>query len=540
MNWRVVLVLICFLAFSGLIIYKLYSLQILKNDFYLALSRGQDRSGQIRLGPRGKILAQDGEDLTPLALNMESSFCYAVPTRIPQQKKEKIVRTLADILNLKEKAQSQLIKDFENKTFVKIKTDLSQSELTQLQKQSLPGIYLGQQTKRFYPKGSLASHLLGFLGPEGRGQYGLESAYHSILQGQEGFDFRDASGQDLILTLDYNLQFKAEQLLKQAQEQFSFKEGQLIVMDPRNGAILALTEVPNFDPNRYSEWSDQMEIFKTKSVQNLFEPGSAFKPITMAGALNENAVTPKTTYVDTGKAEVPGGTIYNYEKKVWGKRTMTEVLEKSINTGAVFAERELGHRNFLDYIQRFGILDQTGIDLPGEVASENQELKKGYEMNFATASFGQGIEMTPIQLAQAFAIIANQGRTVQPHLRKQSSLTEDFISEKVISKKSSSQLTEMLVSVVEEGFGKGAKIPGYFIAGKTGTAQVPLEEGSGYYEHRTIQTFVGFFPAFKPQFLILVKLDNPQTKSAGYSAVPVFQQLARYVIDYYQVPPDYE
>jgi len=265
----------------------------------------------------------------------------------------------------------------------------------------------------------------------------------------------------------------------------------------------------------------------------------------MASALNEGKITPSTTYTDPGAIKISGFTIFNYGQRVYpGKITMTEVLEKSINTGAVFAERQISHQTFLDYIEKFGFFEPTGIDLQGEVFSTNSNLKKGYEVNFATASFGQGIEMTPIQLFGAFSAISNGGKLVKPYMLENPDPNLDEIKgRQIISQKTAAQLTAMLVSVVENGFGKSAKIPGYYIAGKTGTAQIAFSalgiDKSGYSE-KTIQTFAGFAPAFNPRFLILVKLDNPKTRTAEYSAVPIFRELAKYIIDYYQIPPDYQ
>ena len=228
---------------------------------------------------------------------------------------------------------------------------------------------------------------------------------------------------------------------------------------------------------------------------------------------------------------------------------MTNVLEKSINTGAVFAETQLGEAFFLNYIEKFGFFEKTGIDLP-EIYSENRVIKNGREINFATASFGQGIEMTPMQLARAYCAIANGGKLIKPYLVEKILENGNLVKEiqletslPIISSKTSRQLTAMLVSVIENGYGKSAKIPGYYIAGKTGTAQVAFsnlginKEG---YSEKTIQTFVGFAPAFDPKFLILIKLDNPKAKTAEYSAVPIFHDLAEYIIHYWQIPPDYE
>ncbi len=272
----------------------------------------------------------------------------------------------------------------------------------------------------------------------------------------------------------------------------------------------------------------------------------------MAAALEEGSITPQTTYQDPGTIKIGGWPISNYDNRKYpGNITMTQVLEKSINTGAVFAEQQLGNNDlFLGYIDQFGFFKPTGIDIQ-EIYSENSELKKGYDINFATASFGQGIGITPIQLIRAYAAIANDGKLVKPYIVEKIVRGENVLEtqprmieeDSVISSKTSSQLAAMLISVVENGYAKSAKIPGYYVAGKTGTAQISyaaLNIDKRGYSDKTWQSFMGFAPAFDPKFLILVKLDNPQTKTAEYSAVPLFHDLAKYIIDYYQIPPDYQ
>ena len=225
---------------------------------------------------------------------------------------------------------------------------------------------------------------------------------------------------------------------------------------------------------------------------------------------------------------------------------MIQVLEKSINTGAVFAQQQLSHETFFNYIDKFGFTYKTGIDLQGEVSSQNNNLKNGPDMNYATASFGQGIELTPIQIARGFCAIANGGKLVRPHIvdkivnNGDEIYTKPEISQPIVSKQTISQLNSMLINVIEKGFNSVAKIPGYYLAGKTGTAEVPLVGGKGYQTDNTIQSFVGYGPALNPQFLILVKLDNPRVTKSSLSAVPVFKQLAQYIINYWQIPPDYD
>jgi len=536
-NWRINLIFFLFLVFGAAIISRLIFLQILKGDFYKALSQGLHSSFQKTQIERGEIFLKGGE---PLAINIDLPFVFASPRGI--EKSEETAEALSQILNLDKNSVLEKLK--KDNFYSLLKRKLTQKEVDDLKKSKFEGVYLEEEKVRYYPQETLASQAIGFLGAEGIGQYGLEEFFNDILENAK--DAEAKKGQDLILTIDYNIQFKAEKLLQEAKENLEIESGQIIVIEPISGKILTLAHFPNFNPNQYEKYAkeENLEIFKNSVTQKLFEPGSVFKPMTMAGALNEGKITPETTYHDPGEIKIGGYKIYNYAKRTYpGELTMTNVLEKSINTGAVFAETQLGEALFLNYIEKFGFFEKTGIDLP-EVYSENEEFKKGYEINFATASFGQGIEMTPIQLARAYCAIANGGKLIKPYLVEKIlengtllNEIEPEISSPIISSKTSRQLTAMLVSVVENGFAKSAKIPGYYIAGKTGTAQVA--EGGVYSPDKSIQTFVGFAPAFDPKFLILIKLDNPETKTAEYSAVPIFHALSEYIIHYWQIPPDY-
>ncbi len=535
-NWRINLIFIFFILFSAVLIGRLVYIQILQADFYKALAQGFHHLPKEIQVERGEIFLKNG---TPLAVNKNFSLVFATPSKVKNI--EKTAEILSEILKLDKNFVLGALK--KETLYSPIKNKLTQEEISHLKSLNLPGIYLSQERGRYYPQETLASQLIGFLDPNYRGQYGLEEYYDMVLKG-------GSQGSDLILTIDYTTQFMAEKLLEKAKENLDIEGGQIIVIDPNSGKIIALANFPNFNPNQYQKYASKGDfgIFKNRATQDFFEPGSVFKPITFAAALDQEKITPQTTYIDKGIVEIGGWSIYNYANRVWGEQTMTNVLEKSINTGAVFVQKLLPKNIFLDYLTKFGIFEPTGIDLP-ETYSENKEFKKGYEINFATASYGQGIEMSAIQLARAYCPIANGGKLVRPYLVEKILIdgkiieTQPEISSPIISQKTSSQLTAMLVSVVENGFAKRAKIPGYYIAGKTGTAQVSFSalgiQKPGYSE-KTIQTFVGFFPAFSPQFLILVKLDNPKTKTAEYSAVPIFHDLAEYIIHYWQIPPDYE
>ncbi len=484
-NWRINIVFTFIVLFGAAIIGRLIYLQIFQYDYYMALAQGQNSQINVSDEVRGTIYFSGGQTLASSVRDNEGNFI------------------------------------------------------------------------RKYPQGEMASQVVGFLGGEGAGQYGLEGFYNEVLRPKEviqtqyffSFNYGAGAGQDIYLTLDFNIQYEAEQLLARAKKDFDIKSGSIVVLEPSTGKILAMAILPGFDPNKYSQVKD-FSIFQNPIIQSFYEPGSVLKAVTMASALDQGKVTPQTTYVDTGILKIGGSTIYNYNKHIWGQKTMTEVLENSINTGAVFAERKVGNDVFMEYLRRFGLFEPTRVDLQGEVYSENKELKKGREISYVTASFGQGIEITPLQMARAFAVIANGGKLVKPYIvekivdgGKTAETKPEISKSNVILPKTASDLTEMLISVVRNGFAQTAKVKGYDVAGKTGTSQVPYTAigiSKKGYSDQTWQSFVGFAPAFSPRFLILVKLDNPKADTSEYSAAPIFGKLAEYIINYMEIPPDHE
>ena len=555
---RLRLITLLLFLIGAIIIGRLFSIQILKRSYYKALAQGQQRFFESVTGKRGEILFANGEKL---AANKIQNFVYIAPREI--EDKEKTKEALRQILDLEEEFIEEKINN--DSLYELLETKATDSQIERLQRINFPGIYIGQEDSRIFPQATMASGTIGFVDSEKFGQYGLEGYYQETLKGSQGviegergpggllISFSSPKGTEkgsnLILTLDQQIQFEAEKLLAKAKENLNIDSGTIIVIKPDSGEIVALANFPNFDPNNYEKEKD-MFIFQNPALQSFFEPGSVFKPITMASAIEEKKITPETTYIDEGMVKISKTPIYNYAKRTYGEQTMTQVLEKSINTGAVFAEQQLGSNLFLEYLEKFGLFEKTGIDLQGEVSSQNQEFKKGYEINFATASFGQGIKITPIQLVKAFSAIANNGKMAKPHLVKkivgENGFVEEILpefSENVISPETSSKIVSMMISVVENGYSKKTKVPGYYIAGKTGTAQVSwpaLGINKPGYSDKTIQSFIGFAPAFNPEFLILVKLDNPATNTAEYSALPIFHDLAKYIIDLWQIPPDYE
>lgn len=418
----------------------------------------------------------------------------------------------------------------------------------------------GSGYKRFYPEGSLSSSVLGFLGFKGKdrvGQYGVEAYYETWLSGAVGTQnildrFALGStgsnsgnglnpGSSLILTIDKNIQFFAETKLKELVTKWEASGGNIIIQDPKTGAILAMANYPAFDPNNYWEYS--LERFLNTNIQETFEPGSSFKPITMAAALETDAVGPQTQYFDSGEVQVAGYTIKNYDLKSNGYQTMAQVLEKSINTGAIFAMRKTGQEKFLEFVEKFGFGRKTDIDIDGEVSGNIENLYSGREINFVTASFGQGVAVTPLQLVNAYSAIANGGKLMRPFVVEkiikpngESVLIRPEVVGEPVSPETASQLSEMLVSVIEQGAIKKARVAGYKIAGKTGTAQEFSPEG-GYSEF-LLHNLVGFGPVGDPQFTVMVKLDRPKgVETAAVSLADTFGDIFRFLFNYYEIPP---
>jgi len=563
-NWRVNTILILIFIFGAAIISRLFFLQILDRKLYEAQALGQQVAFNNIVGSRGQIFCENSQEtkgsrgsgeVKSLAINKDNWTISANPKDI----KDKAAFAEALSKNIGE-IQDQILSELNSEdSYIILKKNLSTADLDKIKALNLNGLSWQNVPQRFYPQGEMASETIGFFGGSGSGQYGVEDYYEDILKGKSGVQEERSGldsifsndnqisldGSDIYLTIDYNIQFQAEALLKQEQKKDDIDSGQIIVMKPDTGKILALANFPNFDPNQYSKETD-LSIFQNSAVQKLFEPGSIMKPFTMAAALNEGKITPDTTYIDAGVLTFGLKSIHNFANEIYGKQTMTQVLENSINTGAVFAEQQISHKTFFSYIDKFGFTSKTGIDLQGEVYSKNDNLKNGPDFNFATASFGQGIGLTPIQIARGFCAIANGGKLVKPYIVEKivnggdETDTKPEVSQPIVSQQTISQLNSMLINVADKGFNGVAKIPGYYFGGKTGTAQVPLKNGKGYDLDKTIQSYVGYGPAFNPQFLILVKLDNPKVSKSALSAVPVFKQLAQYIINYWQIPPDYD
>ena len=433
----------------------------------------------------------------------------------------------------------------------------------------IKGVSFSWETLRYYPEKNFFSNLVGFSNLENVGSYGLESYFNTELKGEDGYLLGDkgsykgekiiidkdqycpaVNGKNLVLTIDYAVQLHICKKLEEAHDKHNFTGGSIIVMNPKTGAIIAMCSWPDFDPNNYQDIND-IKVFDNQAISYQYEPGSIFKTITMAAAIDNGKVTPDTHYDDKGQVKISGWskTIKNSDYDTNGGHgwvDMNYVLENSLNTGAIFAVNQIGATVFADYLKKFGFGEKTGIDLISEAVGDISSISsdKVKDINLATASFGQGLAVTPIQMIMAYGAIANKGILMKPYIVSQvldenNNVIQEVKPQKVrqvISENTAQTVSAMLVNVVEKGHAKKSKVAGYYIGGKTGTAQIPSGNG-GYLTNKYIHTFVGYGPIEDPQFVMLVKFDSPNTSVyAEGTVVPVFGEIVDFLLKYYQIP----
>lgn len=543
---RVKIVFGCVIVAASLIAWRLFVLSYIRHTLYTQTAQAQNQNiSNILI--RGNIFVQDPKATGMItdqrylvATNKKFPVVYATPDNLTDP--SVAASQLAGILNIDQSTLQMSLSSGSTAPKIlarKITTD----QVDAINNLNIKGVGIRYETDRFYPANSFLSKVIGFLGfgDNGRlGQYGIEGYFDSELNGQAN-DTASPRPDDIVLTIDRNIQTFVETELHGVLAKWHAAAGSIIVQDPQTGKILAMADEPTFDLNNYS--SSPTSSYINASVQGMFEPGSSFKPITMAIGLDLGKITPNTTYIDPGVIDIAGRQIHNFDSLAHGTETMTQVLEKSLNTGAAFVENLVGQDNFLNYIINFGFGQKTGIDLPGEVNGDVANLYSGRQVNFVTASFGQGIAVTPLQLITAYSALANGGKLMKPYIVDRvihEGGTEDVTQPEVasipISTMTSAKLRNMLVSVVDIGFDK-ARIKGYDVAGKTGTAQIADGKG-GYQEGVFIHDFLGFAPASNPKFVVLIKMDKPQGITfAADSLSPAFRDIAAYLLNYYNIPP---
>lgn len=565
---RIFLIRAIFSIFFILIVLRLFYWQVIKAE-QLQVQAEQQHFENIKVSAvRGNIFFSDG---SMLASTNPSFSLYGLPKTIKQTDKENLANKLAKILakdGENEEEVGVLAKDILEKLsldlyWVQLDKNVDIEKKKKIDGLNLSGIGFDEGSIRFYPEGSSSAQLLGFVGSDAKGKgvgyFGVEGFYEGELKGIEGaiksekdaqglpiltgsfFQTKAKNGKDLTLNIDRSVQFMVENALKKGMEKYQAKAATAIVMDPKDGVVISMVSYPNYDPAFFFEYPK--EYYKNPAVAQLYEPGSTFKVLMMAAALNEDLVKPDTKCdICDGPISLGGFTIRTWNNKYYPDSTMKDVIIHSDNTGMVFISKKLGLDKMYSYLLKFGFGRLTNIDLQDEVSPQLRERNEWKEIDLATASFGQGIAVTPIQMVTAVSALANKGKLMEPHIVK-SMKEEDKVFEvkpkvieQVIGDVPSQVITEMMVKAVEEGEAKWARPKGFKIAGKTGTAQIPI---AGHYDpNKTIASFIGFAPADDPKFAMIVIYDQPQTSIYGSeTAAPTFFEIAKELFTYYKIAP---
>lgn len=557
MRWRYRAVLCFFFLLLSLILGRLFYWQSVRAEELATM-------GELQYGRKIVIEPERGEiktsDSFTIAANKLSYLVYANPKEIKdKQQASYLLSPVLDVDQATISAQLGL-----DKFWVPLRQLVYHETKEKVEALKLPGVGFEEKNVRFYPEASMAAQLLGFVGKDenglDKGYFGLEGFYDRQLRGKAGvaLQINDAlgrpivakmndksgeiGGRDLILNVDRMVQFIMEQELKAGIEKYGAESGLAAAMDPKTGAILAMASFPTFDPRSFNDYEGK--LYKNPLITDTYEPGSTFKPLVMSSAIDAGLLKPDTKCpICAGPVEIGGYSIKTWNDKYTAGSTMTEIIQHSDNTGMVYAAQKLGLDRLLGYLDKFGIGDMTGIDLQGETVPFSRPRDEWYPIDLATASFGQGIVVTPIELLSAFGSLANGGKRMEPHVVSYIETQEGEkieIQPKVLSQpireSTAKIITEMLVNAVDNGEAKWAKPKGYRIAGKTGTAQIPIE---GHYDPKnTIPSFIGYAPAEDPKFVMLVVLHKPKTSIYGSeTAAPIFFNIARKLLTYYGISP---
>lgn len=527
--------------------------QTVGREVLLEQAREQVRSDLIVQAGRGTITDSSG---AILATTVQLRSLYAIPAQIPDL--DAAARDLAVFLGQDlETVRARLDPQAE---WVFVARRLPEATAEAIAALGIPGLGFEAEPKRLYPNGDLAAHLLGFVNDDGLGQYGIEGHYDVLLGGVDGTRVveRDGAereiavglrwavpprdGADLRLTIDLALQTSAERELRAAIEREQAAGGTIVVLDPRDGAVLALASYPTYHPGDVAK-ADPAALLD-RAIAWTYEPGSTLKSVTLAAGLEEGLIAPSTSYDDVGFAVIGGRVLHNALGRVWGPTTMTQVLERSANAGAVFVASQLGAERLSAYLEAFGFGSPTGVDLSGEAGGILRPLAEWYPVDVGTAAFGQGLAVTPLQLAAAYAAIANGGTLYRPYVVASWSdadgehRTAPAAVHRVLSDATAAAVREMLTSTVDHGLAGAAAIPDFSVAGKSGTAQIASPDGR-YADDEYISSFAGFAPASDPRFVAVVVLERPQSKLLGtLSAMSAFRAVAQDALRYARVQPD--
>jgi cell division protein FtsI (penicillin-binding protein 3) len=535
------------LAFGGLLVRATW-LQAVRAESLSSLGRTQHRETVTIPAGRGTIFDRSGVEL---ALGERATTVYANPMQIanPRSAALAVERTLG-------LDADQIFPTLADRShgFVYVARQADPVQAAALQRLKLPGFGFYPEERRKYPQESVASQVLGFVGTDGNGLSGLEFQFDRALKGRDGKETvvkdptgrvidvegerPEVPGRDVYLTLDHSIQANAEEVLRDTVRRWAAKSASAIVLDPRTGAILAMAVQPGYDANRFP--SARSDLQRNRTVTDTYEPGSTYKLITVAGALSERIVQPTTRFTLPYSLHVADRVIHDAEERGTVNYSVAQILAHSSNIGAIKLAQKLGRTRLSSWITRFGFGRTTGVDFPGESPGIVLPPDKWSGSTIGNVPIGQGIAVTPVQMAAAYAAIANRGVWSRPHLvdHVAGGARPSLNRRRLVSPRIADQLMMMLKDVVAQGTGQYAAMPGYQVAGKTGTAQKPDSHG-GYATGRYVASFVGIVPASRPRFVILVAVDEPRGAIwGGTVAAPAFEQIARFDLQYLEVPPD--
>ena len=558
---RIVSVFVVF--FALILILKLFFVQVIHKNSYSEKADKQYATPSGDIFNRGSIFFSKKDGSLVAAASVSSGFKLAIKAKDIKDE-QMTFDSLSQYITLdNDSFISKALK--KSDPYEEITNHLTKEQADSIDALKLPGVSIFKDNWRFYPGESLASHTLGFLafkGDDRVGQYGLERFYDGTLSKPKDEAYVNFFAEvfsnikssisnnnnqgDIVTTIEPSTQHTLESELKGALDKWHADAAGGVIINPQTGEIYAIAGLPDFNLNDFGDVSDS-SVYRNPIVENVLEFGSVIKPLVMAAALDTGAVTPETTYLDKGFVVVNKKTINNFDKKGRGVANMQTVLDQSLNTGMVFVESKLGHDKFRSYMKAYGIGEKTGIDLPNETSGLIKNLESPRDIEYANASFGQGIALTPIEAVRAFSSIANGGNLVTPHLVKQivydNGITKDInpsiTRSGIIKKETSETITRMLTHVFEAYDGGIHKFDHYSVATKTGTAQVAMENGKGYYTDRHTHSFFGYFPAYDPKFLVFIFLKNPkEVKYASQTLIPPFMNITKFLLNYYNVAPD--
>lgn len=563
MAGRIRLISIVIIFCALIVLMRLYFLQVVHGQSFSEDALRQYVNKNTVHYDRGTIYfkSKDGKKV-PAAVS-RSGYTVSINPQIIKDPQAEYV-ALSKILVIDQETFFKSASD-KNSKHKEIANRINKETADAVEKLDLYGVSVGIDKWRFYPAGSLASHILGFVAYndlELAGRYGLERYYEETLKKNPASAYNNFFAEffsnvkgtlgdnhgvegDIVTTIEPSVQIFLEGELKEIRNKWLSDGAGGIVINPQNGEILAMAWNPYFDPNNFKE--SKLEVFKNPMVESVFEMGSIIKPLTMAAGIDSGTVRATSTYYDQGYLVLDGKKISNYDGRARGTATMQDVLSQSLNTGVAHVALKMGNDKFAEYMKNFGVDTETGIDLPNEAKGLAQNLESRRDIEVATASYGHGLALTPIATVRALSALANGGTLITPHIVDRIEFANGLSKKmsfppgkQVIKEETAKQVTRMLITVVDTALRNGtARIPGYTVAAKTGTAQMTNEGRAGYVEGKYLHSFFGYFPATDPKFLVFLFQTYP--KNAQYASETLtepFLNITKYLINYYQIPPD--